>query len=205
MSVEKKPFNFGIASATNGQVLTVDHTRPNDVKWSAGKPNWDLIGSAALTGAATITISGISGKDQLMIVVASGSSANAQAQFTIRFNGDSTTKYNEFGQVSVWGSTYSASNYGTRNVIGGTEATIAVMSLSATSQISSAMTVQGCNGSGYKVWNLIGAANGGGSNQQYTYNLQGFYTGTSPVSSVSVISNSGNFDNGTLYVYGSDV
>jgi len=62
--------------------------------------------------------------------------------------------------------------------------------------------VQGCNSAGVKVFQTMGGASpttNGGQNNFYT----GYYSGTSVITSVSIFSDTGNFDAGTVYVYGS--
>ena len=60
--------------------------------------------------------------------------------------------------------------------------------------------VDGCNTSGVKIWNGLGAGNGTAA---LGYPTGGFYNTASTISSVSLFSDSGNFDSGNLYVYAS--
>jgi len=57
---------------------------------------WTLLnaGGTALTGAQTITVSGISGANQVMVVFVGASAVNAADTLAVRINTDTTTKYN---------------------------------------------------------------------------------------------------------------
>ena len=61
----------------------------------------------------------------------------------------------------------------------------------------------GCNGAGYKPFYFISFGNTSGSGTApETLHGNGAYINSSVVTSVSVTSSTGNFDGGTLYVYG---
>ena len=91
------------SSGVNGDVLTVDTSTSTGLKWAAPSSgaNWSLLnsGGTALTGATTVTVSGISAKDKLMLVV-DGASAAASAVISIRFNGDTGNNYTFGAQPS---------------------------------------------------------------------------------------------------------
>ena len=64
------------------------------------------------------------------------------------------------------------------------------------------LMVQGCKSVGLKVFQTIGGASpvaSSGYHNLYT----GYYSGTAVITSVSIFSDTGNFDAGTVYVYGS--
>jgi len=56
---------------------------------------------------------------------------------------------------------------------------------------------------GGKSAQMTGAGKSDGGNGNYAYMTQGIYNGTAVISSISIVSSSGNFDNGTVYIYGS--
>jgi len=186
------PARLGIG--TTGQVLTVAGGVPSWATPSGGADNYQLInaGGTAATGAATITISGISGKNSLMIYLVDVS-AGASASFTLRVNGDSASNYYyvKFGQssgsITTGGGNDSAWQLGTQG-----NATANKISIGE-------IIMFGCNGSGIKTYQAVTDTNGT-ADECGVY--QGHYTGTSTVSSISIISSSGNFDGGTIYVYG---
>ena len=157
--------------------------------------NFELLnaGGTALTGAATITVSGISNKSKLYIYIASMSSANASSGFTLRFNADSGNNY----QYGFYGIT-SATPY-TDFQAAGSSQFLAVQGNNAANASSVAMVVWGANNTGYKPYTLNTHGNGTGI---IAGSMTGAYFGSSAISSVSVLSGSGNFDAGTIYVYG---
>ena len=184
-----------LAIGSTGNVLTVAGGVPT---WAApaggGGDNYQLInaGGTAATGAATITISGISGKNSLMIYLVDVS-AGASASFTLRVNADSASNYYyvQFGQssgsITTGGGNDSAWQLGTQG-----NATANKISIGE-------IIMFGCNGAGIKTYQAVTDTNGTGDECGV---YQGHYTGTSTVSSISIISSSGNFDGGTIFVYG---
>lgn len=198
-----------LAVGTNDQVLVADSTTATGLKWAtptaAGK-NYTAVnaGGTALTGATSITVSGISAKDDIQVLIVDASSANASSFFSFTFNSDTTAKYNYAGMYGVSESTEANFDFGNgENTIGGTSYPFGRMSQSATSRIDGGLRISGANSSGVKV---ISATNGVVSQNQIqarVYATQGWYSGTSAISSITITSSTGNFDGGTIYVFAS--
>lgn len=191
------PARLGIGTA--GQVLTVNSgaTAP---EWAAaaggGSPDYQLInaGGTALTGAATITVSGISGKNNLLIEVVGASAINALPYINIRFNGVSTNAYAYTFTGVTSGSSPFADSLTTSSIYLGR------CGNSASDVLNGRMHVFGANASGIKPFNSIGAGAAGTSRE--AWNSNGYFGGAGAITSVSVLSDQGNFDAGTIYVYG---
>jgi hypothetical protein len=194
-----------LAVGTNGQVLTADATTSTGLKWataSAGTKNFSLLGTGTLTGAATITVSGISNQDEIWVIIKAASSVNANAGMLVRFNSDSTSNYIQYGTYISAGSTYNDGNFIGYNYTG-TEITAAYMSNNAGSEVMGSLFITGAATSGKKMFQIMAGANeSGGSGQQLTH-AGGFWNNSSTITSISLVSSSGNFDNGTFDVYGS--
>jgi hypothetical protein len=190
-----------LSIGTTGQVLTCDTTIDGKIKWAAAAAtgaNWSLLntGGTALTGAGTITVSGISGVDKIMILF-DASATNAGSEFSVRFNGDSGNNYYRYGTYQQWGSTYINGNY-TYNQGVDNRFFLCTMGNSAGNAGSGYCFVSGCNSSGLKVFEGVGAANGTNS----VHSQQGgYYNSSSVISSISIVSSNSNFDAGTVYVY----
>jgi hypothetical protein len=197
------PARLGIGTA--GQVLTVNSgaTAPEWKTASGGGANWSLLnaGGTALTGASTITVSGISGVDKLMVIFASASSANASSEFSIRLNTDTGNNYYRFGQYNQPAATVVPGNFTTENGVADGRFFVACMGTNASSISSGYAMITGCNAAGVKVIQAVGAATTGGGNSQIFTSLGGYYNSATVISSVSIVSSSGNFDGGTIYVY----
>jgi hypothetical protein len=155
----------------------------------------------ALTGATTITVSSLSGYNKFFVAITGASSDTADSAFTIRFNADTASNY-----------IYNGLNFNMQapNILAGSwlaaSATATSFPLLGTLQGAAAaqngsFTIDGANSSGVKIVDLIGINNwqvNGGLSWIY----KGYYTGTSVISSISIISSVGNFDAGTIIVYG---
>jgi hypothetical protein len=198
---------LGIGTA--GQVLKVNSgaTAPEWGSVTTSSPNWDLLnaGGTALTGAATITISGITGQKAIMVLVEGASSANASSNFSVRFNGDSGSNYTQFGGGYKTGDTYNKDNFGLKkqSYSTSTGVQLAFGGNSHLCQVSGAVTLFNADSSGWKNYLAIGSADTtGASVNQESYTTQGIYEATGEITSVSIVLSSGNFDNGTIYVLG---
>jgi hypothetical protein len=183
------PARLGIGSS--GQLLSVSGGVPAWATPSGASDNFQLLGSASLTGSATVTVSGISGKNQLYILVIDASTNSTGADIKLRLNTD-TANYGYFGiaHISGTGST-SVSNSNADGYV------LAVQG-GATNFFAASILVSGTNASGRKPISSTSWANGGG----YAIANSGWYSGTSAISSISIYTTIGNLDDGTVYVYG---
>lgn len=194
-----------LAVGSNNTVLTADSTTATGLKWgtvSAGA-NWSLLnsGGTALTGATTITVSGISGKDKIMILVETASSADASAFIDVRLNSDSAGNYYHYGFEWAISGTYAASIISGLSTSGASRIPLGNMPNTAAGTVSGNVLLSGCNASGVKTYNWASGGSVSGSSGQGGSAAGGYYNSSSTISSISVISRSGNFDGGTVYVY----
>jgi hypothetical protein len=182
------PARLGIGST--GQVLTVASGVPS---WAspAGSPslNYQLLntGGTALTGAQNITISGITSK-ALLIEVVDASSVLAASYMRIKLNNEDNCS------TVIW----NALDTTLRQAVTDNSIPFGQTGNSAADKVSGVLSVYSADAAGKKPLNFTGAASGTG---RYTYWGSGFYNG-SAVTSVVFNSSDGNFDAGTIYVYG---
>jgi hypothetical protein len=193
-----------IGVGANGTVLTADSTEATGLKWTtpSGGANWSLLnsGGTALTGATTITVSGISGKDGIMILIDSASSANASSEIGVRLNGDTGANYEVYGAQFSADQAGAALNLTDRSAVA-SNINVGAMSGNAASTVGGYVLLSGCNAAGVKMYNAAGGGSESGGQYNIGYAVGGFYNSASTISSISVRSSTGNFDAGTVYVY----
>jgi hypothetical protein len=193
-----------LAVGSNGQYLSADSTASTGLAWasvSAGA-NYTLLnaGGTALTGADTITVSGISGANKIIVRVTNASSTSGGTSMTIRFNSNTSGVYTRFGGGMTADSTYDA-NIFFANGNTGTSYPFGQQSNSAGAVIAGGIFLDGCNTSGVKLVTVLQGANANSSTTQIHNYYHGVFESSATISSVSIISSSGNFDAGTIYVY----
>lgn len=188
-----------LAVGTNGQYLSADSSAATGLKWvtpSGWNPDFQLInaGGTALTGAQRITVN-VSGKNALAIWIDGASSASAGSTMRLEINADTGSNYYAAGLRKSGASTLEAdSDNGGANFKWGCPGN------SAADTLTAFITIDGTNATGIKPISVSSKASGTTSSLSYAWN--GFYAGTSAVTSVRVYSDTGNFDAGTIYVYG---
>jgi hypothetical protein len=191
----------------NDTVLTADSTAATGLKWATpagGAANWSLLnaGGTSLSGT-TVTISGISGIDKIMILINQASSSSTASEMRYILNGDTGTNYNSFGGRQEWLNTY-ATNVGQSTAnLNSASIILGQMGNNSASSLSSYLSITGCNASGVKVFQGASGVTSGGGAAGQSRQIGGWYTGTSTISSVAITTGSGSFDGGTIYVYAS--
>jgi hypothetical protein len=194
-----------LAVGANGTVLTADSAESTGLKWSApaGAKNYSLLnaGGTALTGASTITVSGISGMDSIMVLVNGLKTTTASNVIQFNFNTDSGSNYACIGANFAYPSTYAAANMSRIGAFNAGAYYVMQTSTNTNSDGDAALTITGANTAGVKIIQGLGAAEARTGNSAAAYISQGWYKGTSTISSVSIIASS-NFTAGTIYVYG---
>jgi hypothetical protein len=190
----------------DGTVLTADSAEATGIKWATlggAGANWTLLntGGTSLSGSST-TVSGISAKDKLMIVVrgaSTDSGSNSQLNFII--NGDTGTNYSYFGVLFGSGLTYTTP--GEMKSIGQSNYNWGRLGGNAADTMTCSAIIDGANSTDLKVINAIAGPSGIGYSGGWVFSTQGLYSGTSVVTSIAITTNSGSFDAGTVFVYGS--
>jgi len=195
--------NTRLGIGSTGNVLTVAGGVPTWAAPAAGGDNFILLnsGGTALTGAQTITVSGISGKNKILVLVSGASSANASSFINLRLNTDTGSNYNFYGNFMDERADFSTSLWEGTKSEAADSFILGRMSGSASSIVDGSALISGCNSSGVKVIQSNGGGNPAGSENHRSYNIGGYYNSSSTITSISVVSTSGNFDAGTVYVY----
>lgn len=198
--------NTRLGIGSTGNVLTVTGGVP---VWAAPAApstakNYSLLnaGGTALTGASTITVSGISGVDSIMVLVNGLRATNASQLVVFRFNTDTGNNYTGLGPIYQSLSTYAASNLTTSGSFDSDKFRTATTSSNTLSNMDIGLFMQGANSAGIKMIQSTAGAEADGGTGNTMSEQYGFYKGTSTISSVSIITDS-NFTHGTMYVYGS--
>jgi len=151
-------------------------------------------GGTALTGAATITIN-VSSYNFYNIFCNGASSTSASSVFTLRINNDSG------GNYRYQGISYTANTTFARvQQIGASSLAIATMGNSASTDSKFSVLVNGGAGTGVKTIQTF--SGGDVSSTDVGYVIGGSWDNASAITSFVFISSLGNFDSGTVYIYG---
>jgi hypothetical protein len=194
------PARLGIG--TTGQVLNVTAGVPAWATPAGADANWTLLnsGGTTLSGSQTITVSGISGKDKILILMDGASISSANSAIRVRFNTDTNSNYYTYGGSVSGLSSYSASIVGRSQ--GATNGLIlSYLGSNATATGAGYVMLTGCNTAGVKAYTYGGGSNTGGGGDQGSYFGGGYYNSSSTISSISLNGVENTFDAGTVFVY----
>lgn len=192
---------LGVGS--NDQVLTADSTTATGLKWATAGgagANWSAVnsGGTALSGSSTVTVSGISAADKIMVIVREASSdSTSNPNIRLRFNTDTGSNYNWFGLTSKLSSTSRCSAFGVTYI----ELLNGNNHYETGNYVDSGLIMTGANSSGVKSFQYISGGEGSGGGAFTAYSATGWYNSSSTISSISVITTAGNFDAGYIYVF----
>jgi hypothetical protein len=193
-----------IAVGANNTVLTADSSTATGLKWATASSDltWSLKSTTALTGASTITVSSLSSKAYMILANPTGPASSA---FTMRFNGDTGANYGNIGMQIFGDSSYATGVFsGGGNNTGQTSISIATKSSDANAFVAGGLTIWSANTTGIKPFDCVFSCNAQGAAGATNRISQGAYSGSSAITSVSIISSAGNFTSGNIYVYGAD-
>jgi hypothetical protein len=195
------PLAIGAAST----VLTSNGTTATWAAPSAAGKNYTLLnsGNTSVGAGTSFTVSGISGQDELLLMFDNISTDSASGSvLRVRFNGDTGSNYTFAGLVITGASSFAQSNFAATNYQTQTNYTLTNMASNAGSAMSGGLRLSGCNASGVKPFHAVASATASGSTGETLRVQQGHYNGTSTISSVTILTNVGNFDGGNLFIYG---
>lgn len=183
---------------TNGHVLTADSTQATGIKWAAVSTpttSFSLINTpsgTALTGSTSITVSSLSGYNKLLVRIEGMSTANASSQITFKPNGSVfNTRFIRY---------YFTGSGGTFNSDNGTNSleVFRMDSAGSTGTGEVYIFIDAANSTGFKPFQWIST----GSGTPYRTTGLGFLDGSAVISSIEINSSAGNFDAGTMWIYG---
>jgi len=193
---------LGIGST--GNVLTVSGGVPAWAAPAAGATNWTLLnsGGTALTGATSITVSFTAPK-QIMVVMVGASSVNSRSFITLRPNNISTSDYTVGGIFIQPDNASSSAGIGSYS--GYSDITFGTMANAADSQVNGSCFINLTDQTGWKNYIVTSGGNSNGSSQGHQlFATQGILEAAATITSITVISSTGNFDNGTIYILGAN-
>lgn len=182
----------------NGRAIVADSTASTGLAYSANAPlgAFDrFVSSTNLSGASTVTVSGFSNKSRMWINIQGGSTVNTGAYVGIRFNSDSGSVYGYAGSYSTGGGSTPAlaASSDNRFYIGKT-------STNAADTFTYFVNAIGTFAPGLVMLSGGGIFNGTSAD---SFTLpSGYYFSTAQITSISIVCSSGNFDGGTVEVWG---
>lgn len=160
----------------------------------AASPTFTLLnaGGTLLTGATSVTVGSFSGLNWLFVRVDGASSASASSYFSLQLNADAGSNYMHTGLL-VSNAVAQSERNGSSSIFVGR------MGAAAADTVSMQMLITGTKSAGLMPFILGSSTSATGGDAR---SAVGHYAASAGLTSVKITSSVGNFDAGTIYVYG---
>jgi hypothetical protein len=130
------------------------------------------------------------------------SSATARSFFTLRPNSDSDADYSVAGTIIQPDNITLSGGFG--SYTSDTDIDFGTMDNTSASTVSTAFYMDMCDQTGTKYWSVTGGGLDAGGEGHQVFSSQGLYEASATITSIQVLSSTGNFDAGTIYVFGAN-
>jgi hypothetical protein len=185
----------------NDTVLTADSSTATGLKWAApggAGASWTQanVGNEYPGAVSTFTISGISNADKIMVFVENADSTNVSALVGVILNTDTTA--GNYANAGIRIAPPSSYNQGILELpLGNGNIRLCGLSNDASSTGEGYALITGCTSTNPKVYQAAGGIDPVNTTGGHVNIIGGFYLGTSAISSVSVVLDTGTFVFGT--------
>lgn len=189
-----------LAVGANDTVLTAASGEATGLKWatvSSASTAWVNISTTSTTTGTSYTISSLSGYKSLRIFYTGVSQDGVTAPFLrLRFNADTGNNYNYAGAEISGGTTDDSSTGANQDYI-----QLGRQSTTASDTVSGYIQVDGCAGTDDKIGLVLSGSTGTTNKRSYRYGFR--YNAAAEISSITVFWSAGNFDAGSIDIWGS--
>jgi hypothetical protein len=205
-SDENTPARLGVGA--NGTILTADSTEATGLKWDlppTGGSTFTLLntGGTTLNGSQAVTVTGISGVSKLFIYVSSARSGTTGIECRVQFNSDTASNYTSTGILVSTGASYNPNLFSGLNPTPAAHIYLGKCSDNSGSILHGYLFVEACQASGLMPYHGAGGASANTSNAHELVATGGFYDAAAAITSVTFRNNKANFNQGTIFIYGS--
>ncbi len=190
------------SSAVNGDVLTVDTSTATGLKWSAPvSGGMTLISTTDMSGSSSFTLSSIpSTYEDILIIIRNAVTTTIERNTLLRFNADSTANRHFNFNTTTWidgtsvtpNDTSIDSKIFTKNSGAGTDYNLGIYRIYDYANATTWKFIQG--------W--LFQTNYNDKTQMRSQVIQGGYNQISAISSLQIFSASGNYNSGTIELWG---
>lgn len=195
-----------LAVGSNGQFLRANSSTATGLEWQSVTidPTYDnTVASTNLSGSGTVTLTIPTAINTIFLYVRGASPVTAATTISVRLNGNSTANnYLYTNTVLNMPATYATTQLSSNNTTTGSSHIFGKFSSNAASVINGFIRIDGAKNTGLPQITSHSAATDGGGNSGELHTTAGWFNAGGAVTSVSLVLSSGNFDAGSVIVFG---